>query len=191
MKTCLLFVIPVVILLGTVDPAAAQATNSAAEDSDRAAAAEKNETLALALLSHYDGVWDARWDWLGEDGEIIGKMVGVEEYELSPGGYVLKALNTVPEFDVVNYGLISYSPISLEILFYSVDNKGDVWIMRQDPATEVMISEPHLEADGRQLILRFTRLEKSAHEMTIKMERSYDAGQTWTTGFIQYMTRRT
>lgn len=148
------------------------------------------EAKALVLLKHHDGVWDAQWEWYDENGEVIGVMTGIEEYHLSPNGYILTTLNTVPEFESLNYGLMSYTPGTDEILFYSVGDKGDVWIMRQNLLTDVMVSDPHPEADGSETVLRFTKVEETADTMTIRMEKSKDGGKSWVTGFRQTMTRR-
>lgn len=174
-----------------VEPAAEAAADTAVETVNIAEADPEFDAKALAFMEYHDGIWDARWEWFDEDGNLLGELTGVEEYKRVDDGYTQLMISTVNEMDQTSHSLLVYNPLKKEILFFASGAKGDYWIMRQNPVTGVMVSDPHIDAQGQEMLLRFTILEKSQDAMKIQMERSTNSGQTWVVGFHQYNTRRT
>ena len=71
----------------------------------------------------------------------------------------------------------------------NIGANGDYWVMRENPLTGVMISDPHINEDGSETIQMFTTVNRSENAFDVVMEASNDGGQTWTKGYTQKLTR--
>lgn len=149
------------------------------------------DEAALDLFRYHEGAWDVRWEWFDPEGKPLGTLTGVEEYKTVGDGYAQIMVSTVHELKQVTHSLLIYNSRQKEILFFDPGEKGNYWVMHQDPVTWTMVSEPHIENDGKEMMIRFSVLEKSQDKMKLQMEASRDNGETWTVGFHQYNTRRT
>lgn len=155
---------------------------------DETRAAEIKQA-AMDLFAYQEGVWNAKWDWYGPDGEIVGSIEGTEEFKPLVDEYSQMLINTIPSQNQTSYAMLSYNELEQKIIFLNVGAKGDYWIMRQDPETGTMISDPHLNPDGSEMIIKFTTLRQVEDAFDVQMESSTDSGETWTLGFKQYLTR--
>lgn len=151
--------------------------------------ADEIEKAAMDLFAYQEGKWTSKWDWLGPDGKLLGTLEGTETFSPLVDGYSQMLTNTVPSMNQTSYAMLSYNPVEQKIAFLNVGAGGDYWIMKQDPETGTMISDPHTNPDGSVTLLRFTTLRQEPNEMDIQMESSMDGGKTWTIGFKQSMTR--
>lgn len=161
-------------------------TNSASMSPERAA---EIKAAALKLFDYQEGHWNSKWEWLGPDGDILGTMQGTETFKsiIDENAQMLKSV--VPAFEQTAYALLTYNEVEHKIIFMNAGAGGDYWIMKQDPETGTMVSEPHTNPDGTTTILRFTILRQTPDEMDIQMDSSKDGGQVWVVGFKQYMKR--
>ena len=153
------------------------------------ARAAEIKQAALDLFAWQEGRWASKWEWLDKDGNVVGTFEGEEEFKPLVDEYSQMMINRVPSQNQISYVLLSYNPVEHEIAFLNVGPKGQYWVMKQDPETMTMVSEPTLLPNGQEITLRFTTLRKDADSMDVQMERSLDRGQTWQVGFRQYMTR--
>jgi len=152
----------------------------------------KEVTLAAAktLFAYQEGVWDSKWDWVDPEGKLLGSVEGVETFTTILDGAVQEILNEVPAFGPNTKAVMTYNHVEQKIIFFSIGAKGDYWLMKQNPVTGNMVSEPHANPDGSSQIIRFTTMRKIDNEMDIIMESSKDGGATWVKAFTQYMVRR-
>lgn len=144
---------------------------------------------ARALFDYEDGVWHSRWERLDPEGNIVSEFEGTETFAWYLGDNVVELATVIPATDTNSRALRFYNPVEKKIVFLSVDEGGDYWLMKQDVETEIVQSEPHQNADGSEMIIRFTTLRKTESEMDIVMHYSLDAGDNWTKGAMQYMRR--
>lgn len=151
--------------------------------------AASQKTKALEILSEEVGNWTSRWEWLGNDGEVVGTQEGEENFEeLIPGAVFLNT-NIINEPRSISKSMTFYNPVQDKIFFISVGQEGDHWILSKEVGSEVLTSDLHPLPDGRKLMIRFTTLEANPDSKKILMQRSWDSGSTWEDGFFQYMTR--
>jgi len=153
--------------------------------------AAKHLQSAQELFAYQDGFWDSKWDWVDKDGKFLVSVTGTETFITILDGSVQELLNDVPDMGGKSKAVMTYNHEQGKIIFFSMGPKGDYWLMKQNPVTGAMVSEPHRNADGRTQIIRFTTVRKTNNEMDIVMERSMDDGASWTKVFTQYMVRRT
>ncbi len=152
----------------------------------------KEVSLAAAetLFAYQEGVWDSKWDWVDADGKLLGSLTGVETFTTILDGSVQEILNDVPDMGGKSKTVMTYNHAQQKIIFFSMGAKGDYWLMKQDPVTGNMVSEPHPNPDGTVQIIRFSTVRKTNNEIDIVMESSSDKGLTWVKLFTQYMVRR-
>ncbi|NNE58546.1 MAG: hypothetical protein HKN36_10590 [Hellea sp.] len=155
---------------------------------DQTRAAEIKQA-AMDLFAYQDGKWNARWDWYGPDGTIAGTTQGREEFSPLVDAHSQMLYTEVPAQNQTSYAMLTYNEVEQKIIFLNAGPKGDYWIMRMDPETGTMISDPHKNPDGSEMIIKFTTLRQVADEIDVQMETSTDNGQTWTLAFKQFMTR--
>ena len=151
---------------------------------------EVSLAAAQALFVYQEGIWDSKWDWVDVDGNLLGSVQGIETFTAILDGSVQEILNDVPDMGGKSKAVMTYNHAEQKIIFFSMGAKGDYWLMKQDPVTGNMVSEPHPNPDGSVQIIRFTTTRKTDYEMDIVMESSKDAGESWTKLFTQYMRKR-
>ena len=161
--------------------------DAAAISEDRAAEIKQ---AAMDLFAYQLGRWDSRWDIYDGEGKIVRSFTGVEEFKPLVDDHSQMLINNVPEQDQTTYAMLSYNEIEHKIIFLNAGPRGDYWIMRQDPETGTMISEPHKNADGSEVIIKFSTLRQTADAFDVKMDISRDNGQTWQLVNKQYLTRK-
>lgn len=127
------------------------------------------EKVAMDLFAYQAGTWTSKWEWVGPDGEVLGIMEGTEEFTPLVDKYSQMLTNKVPSMNQTSFAMLSYNPVEHKIAFLNVGANGDYWIMKQDPETGTMISEPHLNPDGVVMHLRFTTLRQEPDEMDVQM----------------------
>ena len=150
-----------------------------------------SKPAAKALFSYQEGVWDSRWDWVDPDGKLLGTVKGTETFTTRLDGTVQELINDVPDMGPKTMAVMTYNEAEGKIIFFSMGAKGDYWVMKQDPVSGEMISQPHINPDGTTQIIRFTTQRKTDDQMDIVMESSKDGGRSWVKLFTQYMVRRT
>ena len=175
-------------LMWTDKPLDKPAENDDASISEDRAAEIKQ--AAMDLFAYQLGRWDSRWDIYDGDGNIVRSFTGVEEFKPLVDDHSQMLINNVPEQNQTTYAMLSYNEIEHKIIFLNAGPRGDYWIMRQDPETMTMISEPHKNADGSEVILKFSTLRQTAEAFDMKMDISRDNGQTWQLVNKQYLTRK-
>lgn len=144
---------------------------------------------AKALFDYEDGVWHSRWERLDPEGNVVSEFEGTEAFTWYLGDAVVELATEIPATDTSSRALRFYNPVEKKIIFMSVDEGGDYWLMKQDVETEVVQSEPHQNPDGSEIIIRFTTLRKTDNEMDVVMHYSLDDGANWTKSAMQYMRR--
>lgn len=144
---------------------------------------------AKALFEYEDGIWHSRWERLDPEGNVVSEFEGTEAFTWYLGDTVVELATKIPATNTNSRALRFYNPVEKKIIFMSVDEGGDYWLMKQDVETEVVQSEPHKNPDGSEMIIRFTTLRKTDDEMDVVMHYSLDDSASWTKGAMQYMRR--
>lgn len=147
------------------------------------------EKAAIDLFLYQEGTWTSRWTYYDANGNVTGDVTGTETFSFLVDRYSQMLTNVIPARQHTSYAIRSFSPSEQHIILLNVGEGGDYWIMRQDPETGVMISEPRTQADGSTSVLMFTRVKKTENEMEVIMEHSRDGGKTWARGYVQTLTR--
>lgn len=185
--------ISTLVLIGTL--AACSGEGSGAQQSAEPVKTETVESVDLAaeaakIFKNMDGIWDSKWDRLDKDGNVVGSFEGVETFSYLIDDKVQRLYTEIPSQNQRSEALLAYNNVAKKIVFYSVDQNGDYWLMKQDPITGTVQSEPHLSANGKSQIIRFTTVRQTADDLDVKMEMSVDNGATWRHLTNQYMKRR-
>lgn len=149
------------------------------------------EKAAMDLFAYQEGVWDSTWTWFDEAGNVTNTMTGTETFSYLTDKHSQMLTNVVPGLKQTSYAMLAFNPARQHIIFLNIGPKGDYWVMRLNPLTGVMISDPHLNADGTETILMFTTVRQTPDLMDIQLTTSADGGETWNKGYLQTLTRKT
>lgn len=144
---------------------------------------------ALAQLRAHNGVWTSRWEFLDGEGKVANVVEGTESQREVLADGVFEVESTVPALGRKSKSLTFFNPISKKIVFFSVGQDGDYWMLTREVDGHVLTSEPHQNADGSESTIRFTVLRETEDEKDILMEHSADGGKTWARAFKQYVHR--
>ncbi len=169
------------LLFAIIGPGATMAQDASAADP----LAEK----AKELFEYEIGVWRSRWERLDAEGNVVMTFEGTESFSWYLDETVVELVTEIPELDQKSKALRFYSPREKQIVFWSVDQQADHWLMTQDVETEIVQSAPHPTSAGGDMIIRFTTLRKAPDAVDVVMHYSLDDGESWTKGAMQYLER--
>lgn len=148
-----------------------------------------SQKAAMDLFVFQEGDWASEWVYYDAEGKESGQLSGTETFSFLVDRHSQMLTNVIPSVKHTSYAMLAYSPAEEHIIFLNIGPKGDYWVMRQNPVTGVMISDPHINTDGSETIQMFTYLSRSQNEFEILMESSSDGGQTWRKGYVQKLKR--
>ncbi len=142
---------------------------------------------AQKRLDHIIGRWDFRTDILTRNGDVRRSVEGTEEAKYIIGRRVVEL--TTELSGATSKGWLYYNVAEEKFYLASVDGRGDLFILSGGLDAYVITSQPKRQANGREMIIRFTheKIEENSFEAT--MESSIDGGKSWWTRSKQYLTR--
>ena len=144
---------------------------------------------ALAKMKQDVGVWECRWEFLDDNGQIASTAQGVQSMSFIIDDAVMQVMMDVPDMKIQSVTHRFFDPLRQKLFWFSVDNHGDQWSFVEEFDGKPSHSLPHLDAEGTTTHLRFTALRETADEVDILMESSSDK-KTWKPIFRQYRVRR-
>lgn len=147
------------------------------------------QKAAIDLFIFQEGDWNSEWIYYDAEGKESSRISGTETFSFLVDKHSQMLTNVIPSLKHTSYAMLAYSPAEQHIIFLNIGPEGDYWVMRQNPITGVMISDPHLNPDGSETIQMFTYLSRNKNDFDILMERSVDGGQTWAKGYVQKLKR--
>lgn len=147
------------------------------------------EKAAIERFIYQEGEWTSVWTFYGEDGKASGNITGTESFSFLVDKHSQMLTNVIPALKHTSYAMLAYSPAEQHVIFMNIGPGGDYWVMRENPLTGVMVSDPHLNADGTETIQMFTALNRTDNTFEVVMEKSENGGETWKKGFTQKLTR--
>jgi len=168
------------VLALALTPAADDETPASGDELAQRAA----EELALRV-----GVWDCRWEFFGNAGEVAGTATGTETLREVFPGRVLAGEMSLPDLGRESRTLEFFEPNLRKLLHVSVGSDGDFWVLEQDVGSDELVARPHTNADGSVTRLRFVTLEHEDDRRVVQMESHTPDGE-WKPGFRQTMERR-
>lgn len=147
------------------------------------------EKAAIDRFVYQEGDWNSVWTYFDAEGNEAGRVEGTENFSFLVDKHSQMLTNVIPSLKHTSYAMLAYSPAEKHVIFLNIGPGGDYWVMRNNPQTGVMISDPHLNADGSRTIQMFTTLNRTENSFQVVMEASNDGGETWTKGYEQTLTR--
>ena len=144
---------------------------------------------ALEKMKRDVGVWDCRWEFLDDDGEVASQASGTQAMSFVIDDSVMQVMMDVPEIQIKSVTHRFFDPLRQKLFWFSVDNHGDQWSFVEEFDDQPSHSLPHLNADGTTTFLRFTLLRETPDEVDVIMESSDDE-KSWQPIFRQYRVRQ-
>lgn len=147
------------------------------------------ENRALEKMKHDVGVWDCRWEFLNDEGEVSVTAEGTQAMSFVIENAVMQIIMDVPEMKIQSVTHRFFDPRRQKLFWISVDKNGEPWSFVEELDGKPSRSLPHLDSDGLTTHLRFTALRETADEVDILMERTTDE-TTWKPIFRQDRVRQ-
>jgi hypothetical protein len=140
---------------------------------------------AQKRLDHIIGRWHFKTDILSSKGDVRRTVEGTEEATFIIDRRVVELTTSVPAQNSVSKGWLFYNVAEEKFYFTSVDDKGDHRVFTSGLEKYQITSQPKLQGNGRELIVRFTHqnIEDDSFEAII------DGGESWWIRSKQYLSR--
>jgi hypothetical protein len=147
------------------------------------------KSLALEKMRKDVGVWDCRWEFLDNNGQVISVANGTQKVTFVIPDSVTQVIMDVPEMETYSVTQRFFHPGRQKLFWVSVDNKGDMWQFVEELDNQPSHSLPHDNNDGTTTYLRFTPIREEENEVDVLMEMSED-NESWQPIFRQFRVRR-
>lgn len=150
---------------------------------------ESLRAQALERMQRDVGIWECRWEFLGDDGKVAGQATGTQSFEFTIPDSVMLIRTIATEVDAHSVGHRYFDPIRKQIVWQTVDRKGDAWTFVESETGESSESLPHQNDDGTVDCLRFHTTQQTDAELQVTMEISKNGGD-WKSIFRMVRSRR-
>jgi len=149
------------------------------------------EALAVGVeqLRHVIGLWNVTITEFAEDGSVARTLPGTYRFDWVVPDRVVSGRSEIPELGTSSGILFYVRERRATIEMVSVGADGHLWVMTGPVDGETRTTPPTLLADGRSMLLRFTRFNVTPDQFESRMESSLDGGETWTPGNHQVFVR--
>ncbi len=145
--------------------------------------------IGVAQLRHSVGDWAVTTTFFAEDGSVANVVPGHYRFEWVVPDRVVAGRSDLPELGR-SAGILFYVRERHAVIeMVSVGADGHLWVMSGPVDGETRSTPPTALADGRSMLLRFTRFNVSPDRFESRMETSFDGGQTWRPGNHQLFLR--
>jgi len=156
---------------------------------DAGESASPQLAAAVLQLRHVVGLWNVTTTQYGETGEVAAVQTGTYRFNWVVPDRVLAGRSDVPELEQSSGILFYVNERRARIEMVSVGADGHLWVMTGPADGETRTTPPTPLADGRSMILRFTRSAVTPDRFESRMEVSMDGGATWKPGNHQVFLR--
>lgn len=144
---------------------------------------------ARSRLDHIIGKWELKTEYLNRNGDVRRTVTGTEEARYVIENRVVEITTVIPEQNLLSKAWQFYNTAEEKFYLTSVDANGDHWVLSGGLDAYVITSQPKKQANGRELIIRFTHTNIQTDSFEAIMETSIDGGESWWTRYRQYLTR--